>query len=301
MNRASRPGASRWAARRVGPGTALALALDLLGACGGPPATPPPVPAAAAPDGCPLPLLFSPDQDHPRYVRIENPGREPRTVFIDRCFWHTRLAEVPPGQVRQVPLPGELVTYHGSLFFHAYDRERRVASYRLDVGTGPILRLVLEPEEEAPPDSLPRWKLPEGTGRSAGPTVLADPDGAWVSVWGVGGGGVLTWACAGEEGPWLSVTLGREARGEAPPAVEVEFDDRSWEDAGSWQVMRSVTDAVVAPLETGAHLTEEARSAEHVRVRIREGRWGSTTFAFRIGAVRDHLPSLSCGSPPPSD
>ncbi|HZD04241.1 MAG TPA: hypothetical protein VE173_04965, partial [Longimicrobiales bacterium] len=81
------------------------------GACGGPP-PPPPVPPVAAANGCPLPLLFSPDQAHPRYVRIENPGPEPRTVFIDRCFWHTRLADVPPGQVRQVRLPGELVAYH---------------------------------------------------------------------------------------------------------------------------------------------------------------------------------------------
>ncbi|HZD03734.1 MAG TPA: hypothetical protein VE173_02420, partial [Longimicrobiales bacterium] len=178
---------------------------------------------------------------------------------------------------------------------HAFDEDRRVASYELSIRPEPILRLVLDPGDASPTDSLPRWKLPGGQGRSAGPTLLVDPDGAWVSIWGVGGGGVLTWACAGDQGPWVSVTLGREARGDTPPAVEVAFDDGPWEAAGTWTVRRSLTDAVVAPLEVGDRLTEEARTAEHVRIRVREnGRFGATTFAFRLGLLQERLPSLTC-------
>lgn len=264
--------------------------------CGGPPPSPPPVPLEVVGSACPLPLVFAPDEPHPRRVRIVNEMEEEIHVFLDRCFWHSRMADVPPGSWRQARLPGELIAHEGALWFHAFDGERRVATYAVEVRPEPVLRLVLSPTDTAAEDVRPRWDpLPEGAERSAGPTVLASSEQGFVSVWGVAGGGVLTWSCRGDEGPWLSLTLGRKTRGSEPPAVEVELGGE-WRDAGRWTVMESVTDALVAPREVDDALTRDLLDAGRARIRVREHRSRNTVFAFETAGVQGRLRDLACWS-----
>lgn len=280
-----------------GPAVAPVLALGVtlaLAACGGPPPAPPPVPAEVAGSPCPLPLAFARDEPRPRYVRIENATEQELEVYLDRCFWLSRMAKVPPGSWRQARLPGSLVTYRDALWFHAFGGDERWTAYSIDVHPEPVLRLVLSPRDSAAQEERPRWNpLPEGVDRRRGPPLIADTDRGFVSVWGVGGGGVLTWACRGDEGPWLSLTLDRSTRSEEPPAVEVEIDGE-WRDAGRWSVLESVTDALVAPLDVAARLSRDLPDTDLVRINVDEGRRRSTVYAFEVQEVPPVLATLPC-------
>lgn len=281
--------------RRAPVGAMLAPVLALAG-CGGPPPAPPPVPEEASDPPCPLPLAFARDEPRPRHVRIENDTGRELEVYLDRCFWLSRLAVVPPGGWRQARLPGTLIPFEDALWFHAFDGAEGWATYSIPVRAEAVLRLVLAPTDSTVEQARPRWNpLPEGAERPRGPPLLADADRGFVSVWGVGGGGVLTWACRGDEGPWLSLTLDRSSRATEPPGVQVEIEGE-WRDAGRWAVLESVTDALVAPLDVGARLTRSIPSTDLVRIDVDEGRSRTTMYAFEVGDVPPLLETLPCWS-----
>lgn len=301
----------------------LVVSLVPVAACGGPPPAPPPVPPELEGRDCPLPLVLPPDEVRPRFVRLRNPTDTELAVFLDRCFWHTRLADVPPGRFRQPRLPDELIGFEEGLRFHAYDHAdgRYVGTWVSPVGESGVLEVVLGEEERVERDSLAGdYGLPKGAERSAADqTRTTDPERGYAAVWGLGGGGVLTWACS-DDVLFLSVALGRKTRSgqragagdprvdERPPPIPVgvRFDPSgAWSDAGAWPVTTSFTDAVVAPAEWADSITLRALETGRLELQTDEGRLRRTTFVFDVEGMGAELRLLPCTDdeliPPGSD
>lgn len=224
------------------------------------------------------------------------------TVFVDRCFWYTRMARIPPGKARQARLPGELIAYDGRLLFHAFTVSEHVGSFTTPIEPVPVVEVVLDDSLAVDRETLPSYVLDRGEARQAVErTVVTDLEHGYTAVWGVGGGGILTWACSRGD-PYLSVATGSSLRREVA-SVEVRYrlDDGEWSEPEPWEVVRSLTDAVVAPRERVDELTRAILAAERVQFDVEERRrWRSPSFrfqfhfAFDVSGVAPELGGLPC-------
>lgn len=201
---------------------------------------------------CPLPLVFGQGEVRPVRIRIENRTDRPLLVFIDRCYHHTRMADVPPGRIRQPSLPERLVAFPEGLRFHAFDGQAgdHVGVFTVPVEERPVLHLLLDEERRVDPDSLTTFLLSEDQrSEMAGSWALRTEDqgGGWAALWANPGAGILTWSCVEDR---RGVTLGTSDSftGDAV-AVRVRRDDGEWVDMGAWPVQRGIRDALVVPEE----------------------------------------------------
>ena len=181
----------------------ITVCILLLAACAKAP--PPPLPPEAARLGvCPPPLAFEAGAVVPRWVRLENRMADTLTVFIDRCWRHTLVADVPPGMARQVRLPESVVAYPEGLRFHVFDKRAttHLGVYALPVESRPVLSLVVDGESRVEQGRLEWYDLEEeGSGRGAGRFALgSDEQGAYAAVWADGSPAILTWACSEGDG-----------------------------------------------------------------------------------------------------
>jgi len=175
-------------------GSVMAICVLVLGllaqACrtAGPP--PEPVPPQITGESCPLPVLMPAGKPQPRWVRMVNRTSDTLTVFVDRCFWHTRLARVPPGTARRALLPGELIAYDGGLLLHAFTSREHFGSFLTPIRPEPLLEMELTAAGIVDQDRLPSYALKPGEERPATErTVMTDTMRGYTAVWGIGGGG----------------------------------------------------------------------------------------------------------------
>lgn len=201
---------------------------------------------------CPLPLVFSQGQVRPVRIRIENRMDRPLLIFIDRCYHHTRMADVPPGRIRQPSLPERLVAFPEGLRFHAFDGDKgdHVGVFTVPMEERPVLHLVLDEKARSDPDSLATFLLSEDQrAEMAGTWALRTEDegGGWAALWANPGAGILTWSCVDDR---RGVTLGTSDSftGDAVD-VRVRRDDGGWVPLGAWPVQRGIRDALVVPEE----------------------------------------------------
>ena len=231
---------------------------------------------------------------------MRNGTDRPLTIWLDRCFRHTRMTDLPAGGSRAARLPDHLVAYDGRLLFHAFDAEKKLyrGTWAVDAREGPIVELRLEEGGGISRDSAfaNRLALTAGTARGLDEGPVVDEEGEWLAVWGIGGGGALSWTCRGDDGPFASVALGRTT-GRERLEVEVAVDDGAWEELGLGEVVSSITDAVVLDEGRSRALAERIRGSHRLRVRVGGSRRGRrTVFAFPAEGVTERVAALHCGA-----
>jgi hypothetical protein len=282
----------------------------LLAACGGPPA-----PGTPAPDGnagvqyCPPPLVFEPGAPHPVRLRIENRTADTLDVWIDRCWWHTWLASVPPGKYRQPALPDRLITFPEGLRFHAFDmgRRSRYGIYHVPFEERGILTLVLDDGSRVPRDSLTMYALEgQDAGRTIGTfAVLTAPDRGYAALQAEHGLAIMTWSCADGE-PEVGVSLPTKVEGEEVD-VGARRDEGAFESVGRWRVQRGPRDAVVPPEGARAAFRRRLSGSAVVDLRVDDDR-ARQVHRFHVDGLEEALGALGCrppsarpaGGPPPA-
>jgi hypothetical protein len=274
----------------------------LVQACRTAGSTPETVPPRIVSENCPLPVLIPAGKPRPRWLRMVNRTSDTLTVFVDRCFWHTRLARVPPGKARRALLPDELIPYDGGLLMHAFTSREHFGSFLTPIRPEPLLEVELTGTGVVDEGRLPHYALEPGEGRAATErTIVTDTVRGYTAVWGIGGSGVLTWACS-QGDAHLSVAIGANLPANTKKAkVRHRLDEGEWSQGEGWEVVRSGTDAVVAPRPLMEELTRLLMDAERVSFRVereRPGRrlgYGSTySFAFDVRNLRPELERLPC-------
>lgn len=251
---------------------------------------------------CPLPLVFGQGEVRPVRVRIENRTDRPLLVFIDRCYHHTRVADIPPGRIRQPSLPERLVAFPEGLRFHAFDGQAgdHVGVFTVPVEERPVLHLVLDEARRADPDSLAQFLLSEVQGSEmAGTWALRTEDegGGWAALWANPGAGILTWSCVEDR---RGVTLGTSDSftGDAVD-VRVRRDDGEWAGLGAWPVQRGIRDALVVPEERHGDLRRWFGGSATVDLVTEDGEGGGEARArrahrFETEGLEEALAALGC-------
>jgi hypothetical protein len=211
------------------------------------------------------------------------------------------MADLPPHGSRAARLPDHLVAYDGQLLFHAFDAEEKLyrGTWAVDARDGPVVELRLGSEGGISRDSAfaNRLALTAGTARGLDEGPVADEEDGWLAVWGIGGGGALSWTCRDDDGPFVSVALGR-ATGRERLEVEVAVDEGGWEEVGPGEVVASITDAVVLDEDRSRELTERLLGSHRLRVRVGgSGRGRGTVFAFPVEGVPERVAALRCAAP----
>lgn len=284
--------------------------LLLLAACGGPPA-----PGTPRPDRetgvryCPPPLVFEPGATRPVRIRLENRTADTLDVWIDRCWWHTWLASVPPGKYRQPALPDRLLTFPEGLRFHAFDarKDRRYGIYHVPFEERGILTLVLDDEGRVPRDSLTMYALEgQDAGRTIGSfAVLKAPDRGYAALQAEHGLAIMTWSCTDGE-PEVGVSLPSKLEGEAVDVL-ARRDGGSFESLGRWRVQRGPRDAVVPPEGARAAFRRWLSGRAVVDLRVDDD-GARQVHRFRVDGLEEALGALGCappstrsaGGPPPT-
>lgn len=277
-------------------------AVVLLGGCAGA-RVPPPEMALDVDSRCPLPLAWPSAAQTPQRIRLENPNDVPLVVVIEGCFRLTRLAEVPPHAALQPALPPRMIAFREGIRFHAFveDSARFVGSWHVPPRPGPSLDLVLDTLEVTKGElSLfdPVEVEASRTESDYAPRRIEDSGGqVYVMVPGVGDGGFLVFSCGGGR-RWVSVSTSTTIRFDTAD-VAVGYDGGDPEPA-RWEVLHSMSDAVLAPARGVDSLAVRMARAERVNVQValRPGRGDlrptPTTFAFLTGGLAGELSDVPC-------
>lgn len=252
----------RLRALRLAPCLAAAMA-----ACATARSGPPAELVAATDPRCPLPLAWPSAERTPRRVRVRNATDDTLVVVIDRCFHYTTLTELAPGAVDQPVLPPRLIGYPDGIRFHAYiDSESRfVGSWHARPTPGPMLDLVLDSAARVEGNLFLHDLAHEAP--ASGPEVLENGDGeSYLMLPEVAAGGFMIWSCGGGR-PWLSISTSVKLPADTVD-VATRFDGGEWSGEERWEVMRSLTDAMLAPEPVIDSLTARAARARLVNVGV---------------------------------
>jgi hypothetical protein len=282
---------------------AAAFATALAAACATARPTPPPELVAATDPRCPLPLVWPSVEQTPRRVRIRNATADSLIVVIDRCFRYTTVAAVAPGAIVQASLPTRLIGYPDGIRFHAYigSEARFVGSWHVAPEPQPALELVLDTLTRAQGELFLYDLL--GEAPLSGPQIREADDGkGYLMLPEIAEGGFLIWSC-GAGRRWLSMSTAVKMPADTVE-VATRFDRGAWSPEERWEVLRSVTDAVLAPESSIDSLTARAARAQLVNVSVvmrrfpaRQGRTfppTTSTFAFRGEGLAERLGELDC-------
>lgn len=285
----------------------LGLSVLMAAGCGGPAVPPTPVPqGVSALDRCPPPLLTSAGSTRARRVRLVNRTADTVTVFIDRCFHHTRVASVSPGGSRLMRLPEPLVAFPEGLRFHAYHASRgeHIGVFTVAVTDAPVIDLLLAADAAVPDSRLTPVAFNPGDGRvgsfavSDGPPGAGGPDrgpdqGGYAAVWARRTLAILTWACDAGGRRHLTLSTGDKLGG-GPATVRLRWDGGTFADAGSWTISTNVTDAVLAPRAQVDALTRRALAANELDVLLIDDQGGRHLHEFTIEGLERALEARRC-------
>lgn len=270
------------------------VALPLFACAGGGGTAPPsPVPRGLSElDRCPAPLLRAAGESVVRRVRVVNRTGVEATVFVDRCFRHTRVVDVPPGAERLARLPDELIVFPEGLRFHAFDLAERahLGVFTVEPDDRPVYELVLD-DGLAVPDSVLVPLVFDPSHARVGSFVV-EP-GRFAAIWARGTMAVLTWACDGDARRHLTLSTGDTFAGEHV-AVQVRVDRGDFVAAGGWSVARDVTDALRAPAAEAERVTERARGATTLAVLVAGDAGVRRVHEFGVTELREALTDLAC-------
>lgn len=281
----------------------IAAAALAAAACGGPPAPPSPVPRGiSALERCPPPLLAPAGRDPTRRVRFENRTADTLSVFMDRCFQHTRVADVPPGATRLVRLPARLVAFPEGFRFHAFNptTPEFVGTFVAPVTDEPVMDVLLSPGTVTPDSALAPVLSVDGGGRGerVGAFAVSETGGAtgFAAVWARGSLAILTWACGEDGGRHLTLSLDGKLPG-TRAGVRMRLDKGAFEDVGSWRVAEGVSDALVAPADVVEPITRKALGAAtmHLVFTDEDGRRG--VHSFPLADLERALAGRACFAP----
>lgn len=273
----------------------------LLAACGGPsPPVPGPRPAPAAAASkltCPPPVQRGGGRIVPRRIRLVNESPDTVDVWIDRCFWHTRLATIPPGRTVQPRLPERLVVFPEGLRFHANvvrTQMEYLGAFTLPLEEVPVLELVVSDETTTDPASLQQMVLDDSVRVGGGAVIQGeDETGGYTALFALRTSSILSWACG--EGGRRHLTLSVPGRLEgAEVAVRARVDEGEWEPLGAWPVQSGPTDAVVAPDDLVASLTARALEGRALDVVVTEASGSTQAHAFDVADLGPALSERGC-------
>jgi hypothetical protein len=266
--------------------------------------TPPPELVAATDPRCPLPLAWPSAEQTPRRVRIRNATSDSLVVVIDRCFHYTTVASVAPGATVQASLPPRLIAFPDGIRFHAYiDTEARfVGSWHVPPDPRPALDLVLDSITRARGELFLYDAVREGAPASM-PRILEDGEGeSYLMLPEVADGGFLIWSCGGGR-RWVSMSTGLELPRDTAE-VRTRFDGGEWSGDEGWEVLHSLTDAVLVPASAIDSLTARAARAKLVNVGVVTRRYTGfpgrgpppsvSSFGFRTEELAAGLAALTC-------
>lgn len=279
----------------------VGVGIFLLAACGGPsPPAPGPRPApAAAPSKltCPLPVQRGDGRIVPRRIRLVNESPDTVDVWIDRCFWHTRLATIPPGRTVQPRLPERLVAFPEGLRFHANTLRTQVeflGTFTLPLDEVPVLELVVSDETTADPASLQQMVLDDSVRVGGGAVLQGEDDtGGYTALFALRTSSILSWACG--EGGRRHLTLSVPGRLEGPEVtVRARIDEGEWQSLGPWPVQSGPTDAVVAPDDLVASFTARALAGRALDFVVTEGSGSTQAHAFDVADLGSALAERAC-------
>lgn len=270
------------------------IALPLFGCAGGGGTAPPsPVPRGLSElDRCPAPLLRAAGESVVRRVRVVNRTGVEATVFVDRCFRHTRVVDVPPGAERLARLPRELIAFPEGLRFHAFDMAEReyLGVYTVQPDDGPVYDLILD-DGLAVPDSALVPLVFDPSHARVGSFVVES--GRFAAVWARGTMAVLTWACDGDARRHLTLSTGDTFAGEHV-SVEVRAGREEFVAAGDWTVARDVSDALLAPADEAGQVTARALGATTLAVLVVGEGGVRRVHEFGVGELARALDDLGC-------
>lgn len=276
----------------------VGLVASLVCACGGPRLPETPSPAGGMLDRCPPPLLRQDGEVRPVRVRLENATSDTLTVFLDRCFHHTRVATVAPGQWVQEPLPNQLVAFPEGLRFHGFDARGRtyVGTWVAPVRNEPILRLTLASAEAVPDSMLTHFALRAGQARVGNFAVSDDeePGVGYAAVFARNTPAILSWACGEEGRRYLTLGTGGSLGGDRVP-VRLRLDGGSWREE-VWEVSSGLSDAAVAPEGDVERLTTDALRARRLEVILHPTAGAPQAHVFDLDGLEEALAGRPCFS-----
>lgn len=280
---------------RLRPGLALIpIALPALSAaCASPPPPPRPEPVLDE-KGCPPPQVFGSGETRPQRIRLENRTDRTLTVFIDRCFHHTRLADVPPGGWRQPRLPRPLVAFPEGYRLHAFDLEegRLVGTWVTPAVAEPVLEVVFREGGAVDRGALTPIELGEDAGGVGDFAVLDVGDGTgYAATFSSNGSGILTWSC-GDRRPYLTLSTGRRVEGRVD--ARVRTDGGEWEDLGTLEVSEGFTDSAIVPGEWLPALTARALEAATLDVVLEDEAGSRIVHRFALEGLGESLGRFPC-------
>lgn len=234
----------------------------------------------------------------PRRVRLVNESPDTVDVWIDRCFWHTRLATVPPGRSAQPRLPERLVAFPEGLRFHANalrDPIEYLGVFTLPLAEVPVLELVVSEGTRADPASLRQVVLDDSVRVGGGAVIQGDDDaGGYTALFAVRTSAVLSWACGEGGRRFVSLSLAGRVEGDEAE-VRVRTDGGDWRPLGRWRVQSGgPTDAVVAPEAHLESLTRAALEARELAFVVTEDSGGTQAHAFDLEGLADALSARAC-------
>jgi hypothetical protein len=272
-------------------------------ACAHRPPSPPSELVAATDPRCPLPLIWpSPDRT-PARLRIRNATSDTLSVVIDRCFHYTSVATLAPGASAEASLPRPLIGFPEGIRFHALieSQARFVGTWHVAPVAGPSLELVLDTATRARDASMP-YRLEQGTVRLP-PALHQDDSGKpYLMLPELADGGFLIWSC-GHGRRWLSLSTSVKLPADTVD-VATRFDDGSWSEEQRWPVLRSITDAALAPERSIDSLAVGALRARMMNVRVVMRRYpayngrrpppSTTTFAFPTEGFAGMIGGVGC-------
>lgn len=249
-------------------------------------------------DRCPPPLLLRDGQVRPVRVRLENPTSDTLTVFLDRCFHHTRVARIAPGQWVQAPLPRQLVAFPEGLRFHAFDAtgDGYVGTWVAPVRKEPILRLTLASAQAVPDSLLTHFALRAGQARVGNFAVSDDEDRGvgYAAVFARDTPAILSWACGEDGRRYLTLGTGGSLGGDRV-AVRLRLDGGAWSD-GVWGVSSGPSDAAVVPEADVERLTLDALGARRLEVVLRPTAGAPQAHVFDLEGLDGALAGKPCFS-----